>query len=134
MLSENRINIQPGFTRVVLLVISLYKTLMMTPFFPSDNVSYGLAKLGETETDVLPWKKTRRREASTSNPAARRCPIVVRTVTFLVCVWQFIVQDQTVLCTAGLLFRLISGISAMFQYWCRWLLFPLPGRRLVLPF
>ena len=42
-------------------------------------------------------------------------------------------SDQTVLCTAGLLFPVSGGISAMFQYWCRWLSFPLPARRLVLP-
>jgi len=42
-------------------------------------------------------------------------------------------SDQTVLCTAGLLLPVIGGISAMFQYWCRWLSFRLPGRRLVLP-
>ena len=41
-------------------------------------------------------------------------------------------SDQTVLCTAGLLFPVIGGISAMFQYWCRWLSFRLPGRPLVL--
>jgi hypothetical protein len=92
MLSVKGINIQPGFSRVVLLVINLYATLMMTPIFSPDNVSYGLAKPGETETDVLPWKKTRRREASTSKPAARRCSVVVRTVTLLLCIWQFIVQ------------------------------------------
>lgn len=44
---------------MVLLVINLYTTNDDALFTP-DNVSYGLAKLGETETDVLPWKKTRR--------------------------------------------------------------------------
>lgn len=42
-------------------------------------------------------------------------------------------SDQTVPCTAGLLFPVIGGNSAMFQYWCRWLSFRIPGRRLVLP-
>lgn len=42
-------------------------------------------------------------------------------------------SDETVLCTAGLLFLVTGGISAMFQHWCRLLSFRLPGRRLVLP-
>jgi len=92
MLSVNKINIQPGFTRVVLLVINLYAILMTMPVFPLDNVSHGIAKPGETGTDVLLWKKTRRREASISKPTGRRCPVVVCTVTLLLCIWQFTVQ------------------------------------------
>ena len=102
---------------MVLLVINLYTTLMMTPFIPPDHVCNGLAKLGETETDAVPWKKTRRREASTCSEKMPNTSGQSDVSTMYLALHS---SDQTVLCTAGLLFRLIGGISAMFHYWCRY--------------
>jgi hypothetical protein len=124
MLSVNRINIQLGCTRVV---------LMMTPIFSPDNVSYGL---GETRRDwngcstVEEDKTARGVHFKTYSEKMPSSSVHSDASTVYLEIHS---SDQTVLCTAGLLFPVIGGVSAMFQYWCRWLSFRLPGRPLVLP-